>query len=73
MFSWSRAPRLSGSRALLSFHSGSRSGRFRFALRAVHASIVGSSTKKQRGDEQVAFAVAAVLFAYAANAPASVP
>ncbi len=32
--SLSRAPRLSGSRALLSFHSGFRSGRSRFALRA---------------------------------------
>ena len=50
-----RAPRLPGSRALLSFHSGSRAGRFRFALRAVHASIVGSSTKTQRGDEQYAY------------------
>lgn len=54
VLSLSRAPRLSGSRALLVLsHAPALVFRFRvrFALRAVHASTVGSSAKTQRGDE----------------------
>ena len=61
MFSWLRAPRLSGSRAILSFHQALALGRFRFALRAalrfnrgiVHEKAEGRRAVRKRNRSRV--------------------